>query len=163
MMKKLILLFLIGFSNLLSANDIVIINDGSIIEGEIVKFANNRISIQTNNGNEVINNSRISLIAISQNLTEQEKFLLGKLDGKRYAKNKGGNLILGLLTGLIGTAIVYVSSEQMPSLEASLGANKKIVDDPSYISGFTKGAKIKSTSKAFIGTLIWVAYVLASI
>ena len=161
-MKKLILILLITFSNFISANDVILINDGSIIQGEILKFANNRLMILTNEGTEVIKNSQINLIAISQNLTEQEKFLLGKLDGKRYAKNKGGNLILGLLTGLIGTAIVYVSSEQMPSLEASLGANKKIVDDPSYISGFTKGAKIKSTSNAFIGTLIWVAYVLAS-
>ena len=162
-MKKLILILLIAFSNFISANDVILINDGSIIQGEILKFANNRLMILTNEGTEVIKNSQINLIAISQNLTEQEKFQLGKLEGKRYAKNKGGNLILGVFTGLIGTAIVYVSSEQTPTLEASLGPNKKIIDDPSYVSGFTKGAKNKSTENALIGTLIWVAYVLASI
>ena len=89
-MKKLILILLITFSNFISANDVILINDGSIIQGEILKFANNRLMIQTNEGTEVIKNSQINLIAISQNLTEQEKFQLGKLDGKRYAKNKGG-------------------------------------------------------------------------
>ena len=65
------------------------------------------------------------MVSVGQDMTDFEKLSLGELDGKRYAKRKGGNIVLGFFTGLIGTGIVYLTSSQYPSLEAMNGPNKE--------------------------------------
>ena len=107
-----------------------------------------------------IKNSEVSYVVIGQELSAMEKMSLGELDGKRYAKRAGGNVILGFFTGLIGSGIVYLTSNQTPSFEAMAGPNKAIVNDAMYVNGYIKGAKNKSTQNALIGTIGWVVLLL---
>ena len=97
------------------------------------------------------------IIGFNQELAPAEKYRLGILDGKRFAENKGGNIALGFFTGLIGTLVVYLTSEQMPSYQAMNGPNKAIVNDMDYVRGYEKGARQKSGGNALIGTGILVA------
>ena len=134
-------------------NDLLVTIDGTIHEGEIVSFSNNSVKIRNVDGLIKVKNKQISIIGINQELTAAEKYQLGILDGKRYAKNKGGNLAVGFFLGLIGTAVVYLSSEQLPSDSTMVGDNKLIIDDIYYIRGYEKGSRKKSTSNAFLGAI----------
>ncbi|MAJ38383.1 MAG: hypothetical protein CMC19_10855 [Flavobacteriaceae bacterium] len=136
--------------------DVVILANGESIQGEIVKFSANSLKIKNDDGILKIKNNEIGLIALAQELTAAEKYQLGILDGKRYALNKGGNLAVGFFFGLIGTAVVYVSSDQLPSYQAANGAQKAIANDINYIQGYEKGARSKSGSQALIGNGILV-------
>ncbi len=136
--------------------DVVILANGESIQGEIVKFSTNSLKIKNDDGILKIKNNEIGLIALAQELTAAEKYQLGILDGKRYALNKGGNLAVGFFFGLIGTAVVYVSSDQLPSYQAANGAQKAIANDINYIQGYEKGARSKSGSQALIGNGILV-------
>ncbi|MEK9566975.1 MAG: hypothetical protein VW125_07695, partial [Flavobacteriaceae bacterium] len=119
--------------------------------------------IKTSNDIIKIHNYDVEIVSFAQELSDFEKTQLGKLDGRRYAKRKGGNIVLGFLTGLIGTGLVYLSSAQQPSYEAMLGENKKYKDDPYYLDGYRKGARAKSTESALIGTLgFWALLVITS-
>ena len=142
--------------------DIIVLANGESVKGEIIKFSGNSLKIKNDDGILKIKNNEIGLIALAQELTAAEKYQLGILDGKRYAKNKGGNLAVGFFFGLIGTAVVYISSDQLPSYEASNGANKAVANDINYIQGYEKGARSKSGSQALTGTGILVLlYALA--
>ncbi len=145
-----------GLDNPTVGNDRIILKDGTIIKGEIVKFGSNSFRIINNEGKVKVKNDNVSIISFSQDLTDAEKYRLGVLDGKRYAKRKGGNIVVGILFGLIGTGVVYLTSSQYPSFEASVGANKAIVGDPAYVAGYEKGARQRSGSNALIGTAAWV-------
>ena len=134
--------------------DFLLLTNGQIVTGEIVKFGSNTFKVKTSDGFVQVKNADVSLVAIGQELTSGEKMKLGILDGKRYAKNKGGNLAVGFFFGLIGTAIVYASSDQMPSYKATEGPNKALVDDANYLLGYSKGAKKKSGGNALIGAAI---------
>ena len=136
--------------------DVVILANGESIQGEIVKFSANSLKIKNDHGIVKIKNNEIGLIALAQELTAAEKYQLGILDGKRYALNKGGNLAVGFFFGLIGTAVVYVSSDQLPSYQAANGAQKAIANDINYIQGYEKGARSRSGSQALIGNGILV-------
>ncbi|MAJ32931.1 MAG: hypothetical protein CMC18_09890 [Flavobacteriaceae bacterium] len=136
--------------------DVVILANGESIQGEIVKFSANSLKIKSDNGILKIKNNEIGLIALAQELTAAEKYQLGILDGKRYALNKGGNLAVGFFFGLIGTAVVYVSSDQLPSYRAKNGSQKAIANDINYVQGYEKGARSKSGSQALIGNAILV-------
>lgn len=141
--------------------DFILLNSGEVVQGEIVKFGSTFFTIEKENGSSLkIHNEEVNLVAVSQEMTSGEKYRLGILDGKRYAKNKGGNFAIGLFFGLIGTAIVYVSSDQMPSYEAMNGSNKALVNEVDYLRGYEKGAKAKSGGKALIGTLISVGILI---
>ncbi len=118
-------------------NDYLLLNSGEIIAGDIV-----------------------NLVAAEDNLTTVERYNLGILDGKRFAKNKGGNFALGVLTGPIGTAIIYHAPDQLPSLKAQNGPNKLIVNDSYYQRGYSKGAKSKSRSKVLAGALGWLGLLI---
>ena len=142
------------------ANDKILMTDGSIVEGEITRFGKNRFIVETESGREVVLNSLVHLVAVDQDLSDMEKYQLGVLDGKRYAKNKGGNFAVGFFFSLLGTAVVYLTSDQYPSYEASLGPNKEILDDANYVNGYNKGAKSKSGGSAATGALIWIALLL---
>ena len=141
-------------------DDAILLKNGNIISGHIMKFGRNSIKIKTSDNLIKILNDDITIITVGQELSDFEKLSLGELDGKRYAKRKGGNIVLGFFTGLIGTGIVYLTSSQYPSFEAMNGPNKAIVDDPVYLKGFEKGARAKSGGNALIGTAAWVALVL---
>ena len=144
-------------------NDYIALNDGTIIQGEIVKFGSNSFRIINNEGKIKINNDDISIISFGQELTDEEKYRLGILDGKRYAKRKGGNVLLGFFFGLLGTGIVYLTSSQYPTFEASIGSNKTIIGDSAYVAGFEKGARQRSGGNALIGTAAWVVLVAVTI
>lgn len=163
-MKKLMLIiFLAGLQVQAMSNekdDAILLKNGNIISGHIMKFGRNSIKIKTSDNLIKILNDDITIITVGQELSDFEKLSLGELDGKRYAKRKGGNIVLGFFTGLIGTGIVYLTSSQYPSFEAMNGPNKAIVDDPVYLKGFEKGARAKSGGNALIGTAAWVALVL---
>jgi hypothetical protein len=156
----------VGFCNFGNINkaeyqDYILLNSGEVVRGEIVKFGSTFFTIEKENGSTLkIHNEDVNLVAVSQEMTSGEKYRLGILDGKRYAKNKGGNFAIGLFFGLIGTAIVYVSSDQMPSYEAMNGSNKALVNEVDYLRGYEKGAKAKSGGKALIGTLISVGILI---
>jgi len=161
--KLLIILFLASFqiqamSN--EKNDAILLSNGNIISGHIVKFGKNFFKIKTSNDLLKITNNDVVMVSVGQDMTDFEKLSLGELDGKRYAKRKGGNIVLGFFTGLIGTGIVYLTSSQYPSLEAMNGPNKAIIDDPVYLRGYEKGAKSKSGGNALIGTAAWVALLI---
>ena len=144
-MKKLMLIiFLAGLQVQAMSNekdDAILLKNGNIISGHIMKFGRNSIKIKTSDNLIKILNDDITIITVGQELSDFEKLSLGELDGKRYAKRKGGNIVLGFFTGLIGTGIVYLTSSQYPSFEAMNGPNKAIVDDPVYLKGFEKGAR----------------------
>lgn len=163
-MKKLMLIiFLAGLQVQAMSNekdDAILLKNGNIISGHIMKFGRNSIKIKTSDNLIKILNDDITIITVGQELSDFEKLSLGELDGKRYAKRKGGNIVLGFFTGLIGTGIVYLTSSQYPSFEAMNGPNKAIVDDPVYLKGFEKGARAKSGGNALIGTAALVALVL---
>jgi len=143
-----------------STEDIIIINNGMAIKGHIIKFGNNSFKVDTSEGLIKVSNNDVVIISIGQDLTDMEKFRLGKLDGKRYAKNKVGNWATGFFFSILGTGIVYLTSNQLPSYKAMLGANKPIVDDMNYIMGYEKGAKNTSGSMALYGTLTWLILLL---
>lgn len=141
--------------------DYLVLQSGEVYKGEIVKFGTNSFKIEDESGKiSEIKNIDVNLVALGQDLTAIEKYNLGVLDGKRYAQNKGGNLALGFFTGIIGTGIVYLTSDQVPSPSAQLGPNKLIVNDPDYSRGYSKGAKSKSGGNALIGTIIWIGLLL---
>ena len=104
-----------------------------------------------------IKNNDVAVVAVGQELSHYEKFRLGKLDGKRFAENKGGNLAIGFFFGLIGSGIVYLTSDQSPSYMAAQGDNKMIMNDPAYLEGYSKGAASKVGGQALIGTGISIA------
>lgn len=134
-------------------SDVLITTNGVVHKGKIVKFSVNSIKIRNANGLTKIKNNYISIIGINQELTAAEKYQLGILDGKRYAKNKGGNLAVGFFLGLIGTAIVYLSSEQLPSQSLVSNENNLIVNDIYYIRGYEKGSRKKSATNALLGAI----------
>ena len=159
----MLIIFLAGLQVQAMSNekdDAILLKNGNIISGHIMKFGRNSIKIKTSDNLIKILNDDITIITVGQELSDFEKLSLGELDGKRYAKRKGGNIVLGFFTGLIGTGIVYLTSSQYPSFEAMNGPNKAIVDDPVYLKGFEKGARAKSGGNALIGTAAWVALVL---
>lgn len=137
--------------------DYIALNNGDIIQGEIVKLLPNSFKIITGDGEIKIKNKDVVIVGFNQELTPAEKYRLGILDGKRYAENKGGNLAIGFFFSLVGTLIVYVTSEQIPGYQAMSGPNKAIVNDMDYVRGYEKGARQKSGGNALIGTGILVA------
>ena len=159
-MKNLLIAIALMLSFSSFANDKILLTDGSIVEGEITRFGKNRFVVETEFGRKVVLNSLVSLVAVDQEMSESEKYQLGVLDGKRYAKNKGGNFAVGFFFSLLGTAVVYLTSDQYPSMEASLGPNKEIIGDASYMNGYNKGATSKSGGSALTGSLVWIALLL---
>ena len=143
--------------------DIIVLNTGKTLKGHIVKFGSNSFKLTTINGEIKVPNNEVVLVGIGQDMSDMEKFRLGQLDGKRYAKNKFGNLAVGFFFGLLGTAAVYLTSEQAPSFEAMAGPNKTIVNDANYIMGYEKGAKSKSGRQALIGAIAWLTLVIIAI
>ena len=132
--------------------DVVLIIDGNSIYGEIIEISKNSIKIKNENGVTKIKNNNIALIGVSQELSSAEKYRLGILDGKRYAKNKGGNFAVGFFFGLIGTAVVYASSDQIPSYDAMINNDNIVTNDVFYLQGYSKGARKKSGGMALFGT-----------
>ena len=163
MKKFMLIIFLAGLQVQAMSNekdDAILLKNGNIISGHIMKFGRNSIKIKNSDNLIKILNDDITIITVGHELSDFEKLSLGELDGKRYAKRKGGNIVLGFFTGLIGTGIVYLTSSQYPSFEAMNGPNKAIVDDPVYLKGFEKGARAKSGGNALIGTAAFLAFLL---
>jgi len=145
------------------SQDAILLEDGTFIKGEITKIGKNYFKIYNGEETLKISNDNVTLVSFAQELKDMEKYQLGILDGKRYAKNKGGNLLIGMFFGLIGTGIVYIASDQYPSAEASIGPNKTILNDANYIRGYSKGAKSKSGGQALIGTGIYLGLILIAL
>ena len=153
------ILFLLATVSVFSMDKIVLSN-GTILEGSIVKMSKKNFFIQIDDKIEKISNLDVGLVSFQEEISDMEKYRLGELDGQRYAKNKGGNIAIGFLVSIVGTGIVYLTSDQSPSVESMLGPNKAIVNDPNYIDGYSKGARSKSTSNAAIGTIAWLLLLL---
>ena len=140
--------------------DAIQLDNGMVITGEISKFGSNSFTIATLDGDVKVANNRVNVVVVGQDMTDIEKYRLGKLDGKRYAKNKGGNFAVGFFFGLIGAGVVYLTADQMPSYEAAMGPNKAIVNDANYMRGYEKGAQAKSGGNALLGTAVWVGLII---
>ena len=144
-------------SNAETGYDYIALKDGTIIKGDIVKFAANSFRIITDEGKIRVNNKDVVIAGFSQELTQAERYALGRLDGKRYAENQLGNMLVGFLFPLLGTVVVYLTSDQSPSFEALAGPNQAVVNDINYIRGYEKGASAKSGGNALIGAVISIA------
>ena len=84
-------------SNAETGYDYIALKDGTIIKGDIVKFAANSFRIITDEGKIRVNNKDVVIAGFSQELTQAERYALGRLDGKRYAENQLGNMLVGFL------------------------------------------------------------------
>ena len=159
-MKKLLICITISLSSLTFANEItydyVILQNGKYIQGQVVEIGKNKIKINVGVDVKTIKNKDILSLTFDQELTSKEKYSLGFLDGKRYARNQMGNLILGIPSILILGApilIIYLTSNQKPHNLGITEKNKLIIDDLDYLRGYKKGAKQKSALKALEGVL----------
>ena len=167
-MKKLLICITVFISSLTFANEItydyIILQNGKYIQGQVVDIGRNKIKINVGVDIKIIKNKDILSLTFDQELTSKEKYSLGFLDGKRYARNQMGNLILGIPSILIMGApilIIYVTSNQKPHNLGITEKNKLIIDDLDYLKGYKKGAKQKSISKAVDGVLYGTLAVLS--
>ena len=167
-MKKLIICITVFISSLTFANEItydyVILQNGKYIQGQVIDIGRNKIKMNVGLDIKIIKNKDILSLTFEQELTSNEKYSLGFLDGKRYARNQMGNLILGIPSILsIGAPIliVYVTSNQKPHNLGITEKNKLIIDDLDYLEGYKKGARQKSVLKALEGGLYGTLAVLS--
>ena len=167
-MKKLIICITVFISSLTFANEItydyVILQNGKYIQGQVIDIGRNKIKMNVGLDIKIIKNKDILSLTFDQELTSNEKYNLGFLDGKRYARNQMGNLILGIPSILsIGAPIliVYVTSNQKPHNLGITEKNKLIIDDLDYLEGYKKGARQKSVLKALEGGLYGTLAVLS--
>ena len=159
-MKKLLICITISLSSLTFANEItydyVILQNGKYIQGQVVEIGKNKIKINVGVDVKTIKNKNILNLTFDQELTSKEKYSIGFLDGKRYAKNQTGNLILGIPSIIFFGApilVIYLTSNQKPHNLGITEKNKLIIDDLDYLRGYKKGAKQKSALKALEGVL----------
>ena len=167
-MKKLIICITVFISSLTFANEItydyVVLKNGKYIQGQVVDIGRNKIKMNVGVDIKIIKNKDILSLTFDQELTSKEKYSLGFLDGKRYARNQMGNLILGIPSiPLLGAPIllIYVTSNQKPHNMGITEKNKLIIDDLDYLKGYKKGARQKSISKAVDGVLYGTLAVLS--
>jgi hypothetical protein len=167
-MKKLIICITVFISSLTFANEItydyVVLKNGKYIQGQVVDIGRNKIKINEGVDVKIIKNKDILSLTFDQELTSNEKYRLGFLDGKRYARNQMGNLILGIPSSLIIGApilIIYLTSNQKPHNLGITEKNKLIIDDLDYLKGYKKGARQKSALKALEGGLYGTLAVLS--
>ena len=160
-MKKIILFTTILLHGLTFANastfDYIYLENGDLVQGHIVKIGSNRIKIKIDEKNHSISHRDILGVVFGQEPTAEEKYKLGKLDGKRFAKNKTGNLLFGtvsLITGGLPILLIYATSKQSPHSDGITEKNKLIIDDEHYLKGYKRGAKSTSTWEAVKGGLI---------
>ena len=159
-MKKLLICITVFISSLTFANEVtydyIILKNGKYIQGQVVDIGRNKIKMNVGVDIKIIKNKDILSLTFDQELTSKEKYSLGLLDGKRYARNQMGNLILGIPSILIMGApilIIYLTSNQKPHNLGITEKNKLIIDDLDYLKGFKKGARQKSALKALEGGL----------
>ncbi|GIR82081.1 MAG: hypothetical protein CM15mP83_8070 [Flavobacteriaceae bacterium] len=99
-MKKLIICITVFINGLTFANEItydyVVLQNGKYIQGQVVDIGRNKIKMNVGVDIKTIKNKDILSLTFDQELTSREKHSLGFLDGKRYARNQMGNLILGI-------------------------------------------------------------------
>ena len=159
-MKKLLICITISLSSLTFANEItydyVILQNGKYIQGQVVEIGKNKIKINVGVDVKTIKNKDILSLIFDQELTSKEKYSIGFLDGKRYAKNQTGNLILGIPSIIFFGApilVIYLTSNQKPHNLRITEKIKLIIDDLDYLRGYKKGAKQKSALKALEGVL----------
>ena len=167
-MKKLLICITVFISSLTFANEItydyIILKNGKYIQGQVVDIGRNKIKMNVGVDIKIIKNKDILSLTFDQELTSKEKYSLGLLDGKRYARNQMGNLILGIPSILIMGApilIIYLTSNQKPHNLGITEKNKLIIDDLDYLKGFKKGARQKSSVKALEGGLYGTLAVLS--
>lgn len=167
-MKKLLICITVFISSLTFANEItydyIILKNGKYIQGQVVDIGRNKIKMNVGVDIKIIKNKDILSLTFDQELTSKEKYSLGLLDGKRYARNQMGNLILGIPSILILGApilIIYLTSNQKPHNLGITEKNKLIIDDLDYLKGFKKGARQKSALKALEGGLYGTLAVLS--
>ena len=166
-MKKLLICITVFISSLTFANEItydyIILKNGKYIQGQVVDIGRNKIKMNVGVDIKIIKNKDILSLTFDQELTSKEKYSLGFLDGKRYARNQEGNLILGIPSILsLGAPIliIYVTSNQKPYNLGINEKNKLIIDDLEYLKGYKKGARQKSALKALEGGLYGILALL---
>tara|TARA_B100000035_G_scaffold313148_1_gene326177 strand:- start:956 stop:1489 length:534 start_codon:yes stop_codon:yes gene_type:complete len=159
-MKKLIICITVFISSITFANEItydyVVLQNGKYFQGQVVDIGRNKIKMNVGVDIKIIKNKDILILTFDQELTSKEKYSIGFLDGKRYAKNQTGNLILGIPSIIFFGApilVIYLTSNQKPHNLGITEKNKLIIDDLDYLRGYKKGAKQKSALKALEGVL----------
>lgn len=157
-MKKTFIYLLIFWSSLNFANeptyDYVILQNGKYVQGQVVNIGKNHIKINVDTYIKSIKNRDILYVTFDQGLTSNEKYRLGFLDGKRFARNQMGNLLLGMPSIFLAGApllFIYATSNQKPYNLGINKENKLIIDDPDYLKGYKRGAKQKSVLRALEG------------
>ena len=111
-MKKLLICITVFISSLTFANEVtydyIILKNGKYIQGQVVDIGRNKIKMNVGVDIKIIKNKDILSLTFDQELTSKEKYSLGLLDGKRYARNQMGNLILGIPSILIMGAPILI-------------------------------------------------------
>ena len=96
-MKKLLICITVFISSLTFANEItydyIVLKNGKYIQGQVVDIGRNKIKMNVGVDIKIIKNKDILSLTFDQELTSKEKYSLGFLDGKRYARNQMENLI----------------------------------------------------------------------
>ena len=166
-MKKTFIYLLIFWSSLNFANeptyDYVILQNGKYVQGQVVNIGKNHIKINVDTYIKSIKNRDILYVTFDQGLTSKEKYRLGFLDGKRFARNQMGNLLLGMPSIFFAGApllFIYATSNQKPYNLGINEKNKLIIDDLEYLKGYKKGARQKSALKALEGGLYGILALL---
>lgn len=157
-MKIILTCLVIFWSSLSFANkptyDYVILQNGKYVQGQVINIGKNHIKINVDTYIKSINSKDILGVTFDQELTPKEKYRLGFFDGKRFARNQMGNLLLGMPSILLaGTPLlfIYATSNQKPYKLGINQENKLIIDDPDYLKGYKRGAKQKSVLRALEG------------
>ncbi len=137
--------------------DVILLENGEHLKGEIVKMTKNAFVLLNENNEKVkIKNDDVLLVGFAQELSEQEKYQLGFLDGKRANKKRDiGNAIVGYLLPLTGEALVYMFSLRLPFNSEVLPENVKLINDYYYNNGFRKGARSRAFNAALFGSAVW--------
>ncbi len=139
-------------------SDVIVLVNGEHLKGEIVKMTKNAFVLLNENNEKVkIKNDDVLLVGFAQEISAYEKYQLGLLDGKRANKKRDfGNALVGVLLGIIGAGIVYISSNKIPFEADVLPENVKLINDFNYQQGFKKGAKKQAGNAALVGTLVGI-------
>ncbi len=148
--------------------DVILLENGEHLKGEIVKMTKNAFVLKNKNGKRIrVNNNDVILVGFAQELTTQERFRLGLLDGKRAGNKRAfANGAIGFLLGLgsvLTIGVVYLTSNRIPKEKNVLPENMKLIDDYYYSEGFRIGARNKATTHTAIGVGTLYASVIALI
>lgn len=172
-MKKLtLLLTIILLTNVLLAEDILVLNNGKAFKGEIKKIKNCTLIFKTNGEKYEISSSDIYIAKFENpnskiltdyiNLGDSDKCLRGVNDSEKYNKRSVNYLLAGVVFGPM--AVIVASTDkinikkEMCHVDFSSDA---IYNDPEYLKCYKKRSKQKNIGNALFGWFAWIVIVLS--